>query len=148
MPRSQTLTAVAQWRVTLDIPGAPGGTSGPDIEWDTANGGVGDSPFNSVRQGTSPNKTQVLGGPPDYSDYTVARYFDPGQDWAIYRFLEGKQGRLAITAHRQPLDVNGDPTGDVQTGIWTLGSVAPPDSNSNGTDPGMITLVLRGGSWS
>lgn len=144
--RSPVLASRSHFRVTLDIPGFP--LTGAAAEFDTWTGGSGSADVGQTRQGTSSAKTQVIGGPPTYADFTVTRGFDYATDWTLYLFLEGKQGLLGITCHRQPLDINDDPFGNGQTGLWTLGEVTIPDYDTNSSDVGNLSLILRAGSWS
>lgn len=147
MTTSDFVLSRSHFRYTADIPGF---TTSP-MEVDTSTGGEGAVQMTSVRQGTSPNRTQVLGGPATYSDMTFTAAFSKSRNaWKLYRFLEGKQGKLTITLHRQPLDEleEPDPSEDSQVASWTLSTVQLPDYDADSSDAAYLTFGVSGGSWS
>jgi|ERR1035438_4936466 hypothetical protein len=117
--------------------------------WDTFKGGDVDSSADVYHAGGMAPQ-EVVGGQPTISTVTLDKALDLQADWASVQQLmvggPGTVGNASITIHRQPLDINKNPSGTPLIYNGIVKSCAPGDTDSNKSDIQMwsITAVVNG----
>jgi hypothetical protein len=84
---------------------------------------------------------QSLGGPVSVENVTIRRLFDP-QLRSLFHTLTNMVGKADCTVTSQPLDADGNPSGDPQIYRGVLNRVTPPESNSNANDAAELELEI------
>lgn len=116
-----------QFAVTVAVDDTPLGV------FDTWDGG--DTSAEEIKYkpgGMSPQKS--LGGSATTDNVTVARLYELARDHDLARWLRSRVGKGAVTASKQPLDVDGNPWGKPEVITGKLQRVTTPnhDSEDNG----------------
>jgi hypothetical protein len=132
------------WLITVEIGGvlAPA----PDGVWDNFKGGDVDSVADIYHAGGMKDQ-EAVGGIASISTVTVEKAVDITNDWPFVTGLMAAQaGKEKVRVHRQPLDIDKNPTGPALIYSGILKSVAPGDTDSSKSDIQMwtITVVVNG----
>jgi hypothetical protein len=141
---SERASNTAMFRTTVTVDGEDLGI------FDNLEGGGVVAGVTKRRPGTSRSKRATYGGPQDTDDVTVSREWLRSRDYPLQRRLRRKAGWADAVVTRVPLD----PRFEVPTGAepeilvgGLLSAVNSPDSDSDGDDTAMLSLVIVGGEW-
>lgn len=135
---------VGMFRTTVTVDGEDLGI------FDTCEGGAVSSDITKRRPGTARSKRATYGAPQDTDDVTVAREWLRSRDYPLQRRLRKKVGWADVVITRTPLDPRFEVPSGAEPEILVGGllqNVGSPDSDTDGNDTAMLTLVVTGGEW-
>lgn len=110
--------------------------------WDAWAGGDKDTASVKYRSGGSPDE-ESLGGGNTFADLTLSRNYRISRDPSIERFLLSKAGIGNAVASKTVLDRSYQAQGDPLTYKGLLKTVTPPNTDSNSTNPAIISVVIE-----
>jgi hypothetical protein len=134
----------AMFRTTVEVDGEDLGV------FDTCEGGAVSAEISKRRPGTARSKRATYGGPQDTDDVTIAREWVRSRDYPLQRRLRTKTGWAEVRVTRVPLDPRFNVPSGAEPEILVGGllqQVQAPDSDSDGNDTAMLSLVVVGGEW-
>lgn len=132
------------WLNTVTINGVL--TPSPDGVWDTFKGGDIDSEASTYKAGGMAEQ-EAIGGQSSIATITLDKALDLQNDWPTAQQLMAiSAGNAPVTVHRQPLDINKNPSGSPLTYTGILKSISVGDTDSTKSDVQMwtIAVVLNG----
>lgn len=129
-----------RYLVTVSVTNADGTTKNLGT-WDRLSGGAATADVTKYRPGGM-GAELAFGGLPTYDDLTVARHYDASQDVNDVPYLQGRTGKGKVTVTRQPLNTDGQATGDSLVYSGILSGVTPPDVDSTSADVTMLEITV------
>ena len=134
-----------QYNVTVSVTRANGDTK--DLgTFDKMTGGAIDSEETKYRPGNMGAEIP-LGGYKTVENIVVSRLFSLTRDNPIAGWLIGSIGKATVDVTKQPLDVDGNPTGKAL--VYSGGKLkrfTPPEHDSESTDAALFELEISTGS--
>jgi hypothetical protein len=125
-----------QYRNTLHVDGI--GSIGV---FDTWSGGEADSDEVKYSPGGM-GAEEAQGGRQTVGNVTLGRQYKRDRDHALVRQLIQVRGRARVSAHRQPLDADGNAYGAPLVYTGFLKAVSPQDVDSNSSDPDTFEVEI------
>lgn len=128
-------------RVTLQIRSPETGNLINFGVFDKKSGGVVDSDIYKFKPGGMADEVD-LGGSPTVEDITIERLYRHERDHDELQRLLNWAGRAKCTVSQHVMDVDGNVHGAPIVWVGRLKTVAPPDHDSESTDPAFLRLVV------